>query len=100
LATASFHIRTNFGPPLTWAQDKFNEQPRADLFLITDGVCNVEENEKADFIRAKTRSGAKCYGVLIGSATTETVKQFSDKVFSLTTAPTPRAAGQILSEIY
>jgi uncharacterized protein with von Willebrand factor type A (vWA) domain len=99
LATASFHMGTNFGPPLRWAQDKFNEQPRADLFFITDGICNIEETERADFIRAKTRSGANCYSVLIGSETTETVKQFSDKVFSLAVAPTPRDAGQILSEI-
>ena len=99
LATASFHMGTNFGPPLRWAQDKFNEQPRADLFFITDGICNIEETERADFIRAKTRSGANCYSVLIGSETTETVKQFSDKVFSLAVAPTPRDGGQILSEI-
>jgi uncharacterized protein with von Willebrand factor type A (vWA) domain len=99
LATASFHMGTNFGPPLRWAQDKFKEQPRADLFFITDGVCNIEEDKKADFIQTKRRSGAKCYSVLIGSETTETVKQFSDKVFSLATAPSPRDAGQILSEI-
>jgi uncharacterized protein with von Willebrand factor type A (vWA) domain len=99
LATASFHMGTNFGPPLGWAQDKFKEQPRADLFFITDGVCNIEEDKKADFIQAKRRSGAKGYSVLIGSEITETVKQFSDKVFSLATAPSPRDAGQILSEI-
>lgn len=99
LATASFHMGTNFGPPLGWAQDKFNEQPRADLFFITDGICNIEETERANFIRAKTRSRANCYSVLIGSEATETVKQFSDKVFSLATAPTPRDAGRILSEI-
>ena len=90
---------TNFGPPLRWAQDKLKEQPRADLLFITDGVCNIEKAEKVDFIQAKTRTGANCYSVLIGSETTETVKQFSDKVFSLTTAPSPHDAGQILSEI-
>jgi uncharacterized protein with von Willebrand factor type A (vWA) domain len=90
---------TNFGPPLAWAQDKFKEQPRADLFFITDGICNIEETERADFIRAKTRSEAKCYSVLIGSEATETVKQFSDKVFSILTTPTAREGGQILSEI-
>jgi uncharacterized protein with von Willebrand factor type A (vWA) domain len=99
LATASFRMGTNFGPPLRWAQDKFNEQPRADLLFITDGVCNIEDGTKTEFIQAKNRSAAKCYSILIGSDTTETVKQFSDKVFSLTTAPTPRDAGQILSEI-
>ena len=50
LATASFHMGTNFGPPLRWAQDKFKEQPRADLFFITDGICIVEEDRKVDFI--------------------------------------------------
>ncbi len=99
LATASFHMGTDFGPPLRWAQDKFKEQPRADLFFITDGICNIEEDRKADFIQAKRRSGAKCYSVLIGSETTETVKQFSDKVFSLSASPNAREGGQILSEI-
>jgi uncharacterized protein with von Willebrand factor type A (vWA) domain len=99
LATASFHMGTNFGPPLRWAQDKFNEQPRADLFFITDGICNIEEDRKADFIRVKLRSGAKCYSVLIGSDATETVTQFSDKVFSLSASPNAREGGQILSEI-
>ena len=99
LATASFHMGTDFGPPLRWAQDKFKEQPRADLFFITDGICEIDEDRKADFIRAKRRSGAKCYSVIIGSETTETVIQFSDKVFSLSASPNAREGGQILSEI-
>jgi uncharacterized protein with von Willebrand factor type A (vWA) domain len=99
LATASFHMGTNFEPPLRWAQDKFKEQPRADFFFITDGVCNIEEDKKADFIQAKRRSEAKCYSVLIGSEATETVKQFSDKVFYLTTTPNAREGGQILAQI-
>jgi uncharacterized protein with von Willebrand factor type A (vWA) domain len=99
LATASFHMGTNFGPPLRWAQDKCKEQPRADLFFITDGVCDIEDERKTEFIQAKIRSGAKCYSVLIGSETTETVKQFSDKVFSLSASPNAREGGQILSEI-
>ena len=99
LATASFHMGTNFGPPLTWAKDHFRENPRADFLFITDGICNLESDKRTEFILAKSRSGAKCYSVLIGSKSTETVKQFSDKVFSLATAPHPRDAGQILSEI-
>lgn len=99
LATASFHMGTNFGPPLTWAKDHFRENPRADFLFITDGICNLETNKRTEFIQAKSLSGAKCYSVLIGSESTETVKQFSDKVFSLATAPHPRDAGQILSEI-
>jgi uncharacterized protein with von Willebrand factor type A (vWA) domain len=99
LATTSFHMGTNFGPPLGWAQNKFKELPRADLLFITDGVCNIKDNTKTEFIQAKNGSAARCYSILIGSDTTETVKQFSDKVLSLTTAPSPRDAGQILSEI-
>ncbi len=99
LATASFHMGTNFGPPLRWAEDKFKEQPRADLLFITDGVCEIEEHQKVEFIQAKSRSGARCFSVLIGSDATDTVKQFSDKAFSLPTTLTSRDGGQILSEI-
>jgi uncharacterized protein with von Willebrand factor type A (vWA) domain len=99
LATASFHMGTNFGPPLRWAEDNFKEQPRADLVFITDGVCEIEEHQKMEFIQAKSQSGTRCFSVLIGSETTDTVKHFSDKVFSLSTTPNPRDAGQILSEI-
>ena len=99
LATASFHMGTNFGPPLGWVQDKFKEQPRADLLFITDGICEIEEHQKGEFIQAKSRSGARCFSVLIGSDATDTVKQFSDKVFSLLTTLTSRDGGQILSEI-
>jgi uncharacterized protein with von Willebrand factor type A (vWA) domain len=99
LATASFHMGTNFGPPLRWAEDKFKEQPRADLLFITDGVCEIEEHQKVEFIQAKSRSGARCFSVLIGSDATDTVKQFSDKTFSLPTTLTSRDGGQILSEI-
>jgi uncharacterized protein with von Willebrand factor type A (vWA) domain len=99
LATASFHMGTNFGPPLRWAEDKFREQPRADLLFITDGICNMEDNPKTEFIQAKNRSGGRCYSVLIGSDATETVRQFSDKVFFLSTTPTAREGGQILAEL-
>jgi uncharacterized protein with von Willebrand factor type A (vWA) domain len=99
LATASFHMGTDFESPLRWAQDQFKENPRADFFFITDGICNLEEDKRTEFIQAKSSSGARCFSVLIGSDATEAVKQFSDKVFSLTTALTSRDAGQILSEI-
>jgi uncharacterized protein with von Willebrand factor type A (vWA) domain len=99
LATASFHMGTNFGPPLKWAEDHLTENPRADFLFITDGICNLEEERKMEFIQKKGRSGARCYSVLIGSDATKTVREFSDKVFSLATAPSPREAGQILSEI-
>ena len=99
LATASFHMGTNFGPPLRWAQDQFKENSRADFLFITDGICNLEDVRTTTFIQAKSSSGARCFSVLIGSDATDAVKQFSDKVFSLTTAPNPGDAGQILSEI-
>jgi uncharacterized protein with von Willebrand factor type A (vWA) domain len=99
LATASFHMGTNFGPPLKWAEDKLKESSRADFLFITDGICDLEDEQKFEFIQAKSRSGARCFSVLIGSDATEIVKQFSDKVFSLSTALTSRDAGQILSEI-
>jgi uncharacterized protein with von Willebrand factor type A (vWA) domain len=99
LATASFHRGTNFGPPLGWAQDQFKENPRADFLFVTDGICNLEGERKTAFIQAKSSSGARCFSVLIGSDVTDTVKQFSDKVFTLSASPNAREGGQILSEI-
>ena len=99
LATASFHMGTNFGPPLKWAEDHLRENPKADFLFVTDGICSVDDERKTAFIQAKNSSGARCFSVLIGSDVTDAVKQFSDKVLSLTTTPNPRDAGQILSEI-
>jgi len=99
LATASFHMGTDFGPPLRWAEGQFQENPRADFLFITDGICNLEDERKTAFIQAKSSSGARCFSVLIGSDATETVTQFSDKVFSVSASPNARESGQILSEI-
>jgi uncharacterized protein with von Willebrand factor type A (vWA) domain len=99
LATASFHMGTNFGPPLRWAEGQFQENPRADFLFITDGICNLEEERKTAFIQAKSSSAARCFSVLIGSDATETVTQFSDKVFSVSASPNAIESGQILSEI-
>jgi uncharacterized protein with von Willebrand factor type A (vWA) domain len=99
LATASFHMGTNFGPPLRWAEDHFRENPRADFLFITDGICTLEDESKTPFIHAKRSSRARCFSVLIGSEITETVKQFSDRIFALSMVPNPCDAGHILSEI-
>src|SRR6266545_755970 len=54
LATASFHMGTNFGPPLKWAEDHLRENPRADFLFVTDGICNLEDERKTAFIQAKS----------------------------------------------
>lgn len=99
LATASFHMGTNFNPPLAWAENKFREIPKADFLFITDGICELSPEKRNIFLSAKSQSGAKCFSVLIGSEATETVKQFSDKVFSLPTTPGAKEGGRILTEI-
>ena len=98
LATASFHMGTNFGPPLRWAQDKFKETRERISSSSPTAFVTLEEERKAEFIQAKSSSGARCFSVLIGSDATDTVKQFSDKVFSLR-HPNVSDGGQILSEI-
>ncbi len=98
LATASFHMGTDFEAPLAWAEDKFREMPKADFMFITDGICNLSPARRAAFAATKNRSGAKCYSILIGSETTETVRHFSDTVFCLPITPSTREGGQILAE--
>lgn len=99
LATASFQMGTNFEPPLKWAEEKFKEIPKADFLFITDGICELSPEGRKTFLSAKSQSGARCFSVLIGSEATETVRQFSDRVFSLPTTPGAREGGQILAEI-
>ena len=99
LAIASFHMGTNFGPPLRWAEERFKENPRADLLFITDGICNLENERKTAFIQTKSSSGARCFSVLIGSDSTETVKQFSDKVFCLAETLSANDGGRVLAEL-
>lgn len=99
LATASFQMGTNFGPPLTWAEEKFRESPKADFLFITDGICDLPAEKTQAFLAAKNQSGARCYSILIGSDATQTVKDFSDRLFSLPTTPGEKGGGQILAEI-
>lgn len=99
LATASFHMGTDFGPPLAWAEEKFQENPKADFLFITDGICDLPAEKRQAFLAAKNQSGARCYSVLIGSDATQTVKDFSDRLFSLPTTPGAKEGGQILTEI-
>jgi len=99
LATASFHMGTDFGSPLKWAEGKFKEIPKADFLFITDGICELPPERRKAFLSAKNQAGARCFAALIGSEATETVRQFSDKVSLLPTAPTAREGGHILAEI-
>jgi uncharacterized protein with von Willebrand factor type A (vWA) domain len=99
LASACFEMGTSFEYPLNWAEKKFVENPKADFLFITDGICDLSSDRRASFIATKARTGAKCYSVLIGSELTETVKQFSDRAFSLPTTPGAKHGGHILAEI-
>lgn len=99
LATAAFHMGTSFEPPLKWTENMLKDNPKADFLLITDGICDLAPQSRATFDTVKNRSGAKCYTVLIESQATETVKQFSDRVFLLPTTPGAWEGGQILAEI-
>ena len=99
LATASFHMGTNFGPPLTWAEEKFRDTPQSDFLFITDGICDLPAEKRQAFLAGKNQSGARCYSVLIGSDATQTVKDLSDRLFSLPTTPGAKEGGQILTEI-
>ncbi len=99
LATASFHMGTSFEAPLQWAENKLRENPKADFLFITDGICNLSRERRATFMDTKNRSGAKCYTVLIESHATETVKQFSDKIFLLPITPSAAEGGRILAEM-
>ena len=100
LATASFHMGTNFGPPLRWAQDKFNRTTTGGSLFHHRRDLQHRGREKSRLYSGE--ESAQEPNATAFSSARRPPKQSSNsrtKYFSLAAAPTPRDGGQILSEI-
>jgi len=56
---------TDFERPLDMAADKVDENPRADIIMITDGECDVEDKWLRNWLAWRDEMEVTCYGVLI-----------------------------------
>ncbi len=78
---------TDFRRPLEAALHRLQQKPlrKSDVVLITDGECTLEPGWTEQFLEHKRRLGFRLYSVLIdiGSATTHSLRQISDRVASV-----------------
>jgi uncharacterized protein with von Willebrand factor type A (vWA) domain len=78
---------TDFMVPLDLALRILRTQPmkQGDVVLITDGECQVSDEWRELFLRAKKKSGFSLYSVLIdvGPTQMETVQALSDRISTI-----------------
>ena len=79
---------TDFQKPLTAALDclRRSRHRRGDIVFITDGECRVDPKWLREFKRAKGDLGFSLFSVLIdiGSSSLGALKDFSDKITTIT----------------
>lgn len=76
---------TEFEPPLERAKNEIDEDrefSKADIVMITDGCAPTGDSFLKEFLSWKKKKNVTLYAVLISSgyATTESLKEFSDKI--------------------
>ncbi len=75
---------TDFEKPLTAAMDSLDEDQKqnGDIVFITDGDCAVSPKWLRNFMETKKKLEVQVYSILVdmGINTTATVKEFSDKI--------------------
>lgn len=92
---------TAYNPPLNWATDKIKEIAfeKADLVMVTDGLCYLDESFLRDFNSKKEALKFNAYTVLIGSDPGGELKKWSDHVWTVNRLD-EETAGEIFQEVY
>jgi uncharacterized protein with von Willebrand factor type A (vWA) domain len=95
LVLHNFGGGTDYETPLRAAMEAVDESmwKRADIIMLTDGVCGVSEEFLAEWHTLKTAKGFRCRSVLLGEGARASVihngyeaqvlKSFSDEVYTL-----------------
>jgi len=73
---------------------------KADIVMVTDGVCELPAGFQAEFLAEKTRMGFRCWTILIGDDTAaDSLREWSDRVWPVR-ALTEDVAGEVFSDVY
>ena len=90
---------TSYDAALGWGLEVLQEQTfrSADLVLITDGECAVDDSTLAALAHLRRTQGLRVFSILIGG-TPQTLTTFSDRVWAVG-APDDAAAGDIFAEL-
>jgi uncharacterized protein with von Willebrand factor type A (vWA) domain len=101
VATVGAGGGTDYKPALELALAKMQESKynRADLVMVSDGVCTLPDEFLARFNAAKKQREFRTYSVLLGSDPYGTLKKWSDKVLTARML-TDDMAGEIFEEVF
>ncbi len=81
----AFRAGTDFDVPLMRAMELLDEQElsKADVLVVTDGLCRASADVVSHVQRVKERRGVKVWSVVLGTADAAGVRPFSDEVWQL-----------------
>lgn len=102
MATVGTGGGTEYLPALTRAWEVINQKEfeKADIVMITDGLCWLEDEFQERFITWKKQKKVSCYTVLIGQGALEGLKVWNDKVWQTSESKLAEAGGEIAGEIF
>lgn len=72
----------------------------ADLVLVTDELCRVDEAFRASLLEEKERRGMRLFSVLIGHASSGELGRYSDHVWALTDLAGPASPMGVAGEVF
>jgi uncharacterized protein with von Willebrand factor type A (vWA) domain len=81
----SFHSGTDFDGPLYRATELLEERElmRADILVVTDGLCRASQEIIDRVERARVDRGVRVWSVVLGHHSAYGVEPFSDEVWQL-----------------
>jgi uncharacterized protein with von Willebrand factor type A (vWA) domain len=106
VATVDAHGGTNYQPPLEGAVKAINTvgYKKADIVLITDGVCELPESFLTSLIETKKAMSFRCWAILTGDTDPlGKLSKWCDQVWPITDVMgdhAAEAAGSVFQEIY
>lgn len=93
-----FDSGTDIDTPLRRALELVQTEPtfdRADVLVVTDGLCMASDDVIAALDEARTTHGTRVFGVVIGRTHLGRVKRFSDQVWRVDAQNPEAAAGLV-----
>lgn len=101
IATTGTAGGTDYVPALQRAVELIGTDAydKADVVMITDGVCQVPGEYLGKFLKAKEHFKFRVWSVLVGSDPYGELKRFSDRVWAVRRL-TDETAGEIFEEVY
>ena len=103
IATIGASGGTDYVPPITRGKDVIDKQQeyrKADIVMITDGLCRTTEQFKEEFENWKKDTTTNSYVIFIGGGGLDELKTWNDKVWAVTDLQEDDAIQELFKEVY